>query len=253
MSNTFQLLRSNELNTTTQIVVDAVNTSTVNNIIDRDTRTKWATIGYGSNTATIFSVEFATATSIDRIFLQNHNLKKFRIFYDSSTSNTFSPAIAETTNSQSANYYEIATQTVNSIQLQVDQAMTADTEKQIGELYLGGLLLLFEQNPSAGNYTPQVDREQVVHKMPNGGVAIFNVADKFQAQLKMKHISATFEASLRNIYDTGTTFLFVPFGTISSWDGFAYDVAWTGKYDFKFSTNSPSAGYSGTILLEETA
>jgi hypothetical protein len=253
MANVMQLFRKNELNTTTQIVVDAVNTATVGNIFDRDTRTQWRTVGYGTSTSTIFSIEFATATAIDRIFLQNHNLKQFRIFYNSTTASVFSPAINETTNSATSNLYEVATTSVNSIQIQVDLATSADTEKLIGEVYVGGLMLPFEQNPSAGNYTPAIDREQVVHKMPNGGVAIFNVADKFQANIKLRHISDTFEASLRNVYETGTTFYFVPFGTTTAWDGFAYEVAWTGKYDFKYAANNVSGGYNGTIIIEETA
>lgn len=253
MANTMQFLRKNELNTTTQIVVDAVNTATVGNIFDRDTRTKWTTVGYGTTTSTVLSIEFATATSIDKIFIQNHNLKQFRVFYNSITASTFTPNISETTNSATSNYYDVATTTVNSIQIQVDRATTADTEKMIGELYVGSLMLAFEQNPASGNYTPIVDREQVVHKMPNGGVAIFNVADKFEAKISLKYIASTFESSLRNVYDTGTTFVFVPFGTTTAWDGFAYEVAWTGKYDFKYSSNNQAAGYSGTLVLEETA
>jgi hypothetical protein len=253
MANTMQFLRVNQLNTTTQIVVDSVNTATVGNLLDRDTRTRWRTVGYGTNTSTILSIEFATPTSIDKIYLQNHNLKQFRIFYNSATSNTFTPAISETTNSAPSNYFEFGTTTVNSIQIQVDLATTADTEKAIGEVYLGSLLMAFEQNPSAGNYTPVVDREQVVHKMPNGGVAIFNVADKFEAQIKLRYIASSFESSIRNVYDTGTTFVFVPFGTTTAWDGFAYEVAWTGKYDFKYASNNIDAGYNGTIILQETA
>lgn len=253
MANAFQFLRKNELNTITQIVVDAVNTATIGNIFDRDTRTRWTTVGYGTSTSTIFSIQFNTATSIDKIFLQNHNLKQFRIFYNSTTANTFSPAINETTNSATSNYYEVATTTVNSIQIQCDLAMTADTEKQIGELYVGSLILAFSQNPAAANYIPQIDREQVVHKMPNGGVSIFNVADKFQASIKLKYITSSFESSLRNVFDTGATFYFVPFGTTTSWDGAAFEVAWTGKYDFKYSANNVDAGFNGTIILEETA
>lgn len=248
-----QFLRKNELNTTTQIKVDAVNTSTIGNIFDRDTRTKWTTAGYLTTTSTIFSVEFATATSIDKIFLLNHNLKQFRIFYNSTTASVFSPDINETTNSATSKYYEVATTSVNSIQIQIDRAMTADTERTIGEFYVGSLMLAFTQNPNSSNYTPSVDREQVVHKMPNGGVAIFNVADKFQATIKLRYITAAFETSLRNVYDTGTTFYFVPFGTTTSWDGAAFEVAWTGKYDFKYSANNVDAGFNGTIILEETA
>lgn len=246
-------LRQNELNTTTQIVVDAANTISVANILDRDINTKWVTIGYGTNTSTNFSIEFATATAIDRVFLQNHNLKQYRIFYNSLTSNTFTPAISETTNSATSNYYTFATITVSSITLQLDLATTADTEKQVGEFYVGQLMLSLERNPPANNYRPLIDRHQVVHRMPNGGVSQFIVADKFRTQLKWDFLTESFTSQLLDIYETGTTFYFVPFGTTTSWDGKAYEVAWTNDFDFRHSDNNKDAGYSGSITIEEVA
>lgn len=245
--------RRNNLNTTTQVTVDAANTLTVENIFDRDTGTRWATIGYGTNTSTNLTVSFSPSVVIDRIFLQNHNLKQFRIFYNGATSNTFTPAISETTNSATSNYYTFSTITVSSVTLQVDLATTADTEKEVGELYIGQLLLSMERNPPANSYKPVIDRQQVIHKMPNGGVTQFVVANKFKTNLKWNFLTESFTSQLLNIYETATSFYFVPFGTSTSWDGKAYEVAWTNDFDFRHSDNNKDAGFGGSIVLEEIA
>lgn len=250
---TMAFFRPNELDTTTMIKVDAVNTLTIANAFDRDKNTRWVTVGYGTTTSTIFSIEFPSSTSLDKCFLINHNLKQFRVFYNSTTANTFTPNISETTNSATSNYYSFATTAVSSVQIQVDRATTADTEKAIGEIYFGSLMLTFERNPNAASYKPLVDRQQVVHKMPNGGVTQFIVANKFKAQISWKFLTESFYTSLLNIYETGTAVMFVPFGTTTSWDGKAYECLWTNDFDFKHSTSNQDAGYGGQINLEEVA
>ena len=235
------------------IVVDAANTLTISYAFDRDKKTRWETVGYNSITSTIFSIEFPTSTVLDKFYLLNHNLKQFRVFYNSVTANTFTPNISETTNSATANYYSFATTTVSSLQIQVDAATTADTEKMIGEIYAGSLMLTFERNPDSASYKPLVDRQQVIHKMPNGGVSQFIVANKFRAQVSWKYITESFYNSLLNIYETGTAIHFVPFPTTTSWDGRAYETLWTNDFDFKHSSNNTDAGFGGMINLEEVA
>lgn len=246
-------LRPNKLDTSTMIKVDAANTLTISYAFDRDKNTKWKTVGYGTSTSTIFSIEFNTATAIDKFYLQNHNLKQFRVFYNSTTSNTLTPNISETTNSATSNYYSFATITVTSLQLQLDRAVTADTEKQFGEIYVGSLMLAFERNPNAASYKPLVDRQQVVHKMPNGGVTQFIVANKFKADISWKYLTESFYNSLLNIYETGTAIHFVPFPTTTSWDAKAYECLWTNDFDFKHSDSNKDAGFGGVIRLQEVA
>lgn len=246
-------LRKNELNTTTMVVVDAVNTSTVTYAFDRKPATQWSTVGYQTTTSTIFSVEFPTATVIDKIFLKGHNLKQFRVFYNSATANTFSTPINETTNSATANYFTFNTVTVSSVQVQVDRATTTDTEKKIGELYVGSLLLSMERNPPTANYTPEIERKHVIHRMPDGGVSQFITSNRFRTTLRWRHLTDGFVTSLRNIYDTSTSFVFTPFPTTSSWDGDAFEVLWTNDFDFRHSANNFDAGKGGQIVLEERA
>lgn len=245
--------RRNELNTTTLVSVNTASTLTVENAFDRDTATQWTTVGYTTNTSTNFTVSLSAATVIDSIFLQNINLKQYRMFYNGATANTFTPNISETTNSQTSRFYAINTITVTSITLQVDLAMTADTEKKMGELYLGSKMLDFERDPAAQDYKPNIDRKQVVHRMPNGGVHVFIVDDKFTAEIKWKFVTESFTSQLLNVYETGTAFYFVPFATSTSWDGKAYEVAWTNDFDFRHTDSNKMAGFSGRIALEETA
>jgi len=253
MAQPMSFFKRNQFGTVTMAKVDAVNTSTVNYAIDHDRDTQWTTVGYGTNTSTIFSVELPTATVISQIFLQNHNLKQFRIFYNSVTANTFTPAITKTTNSDASNYFSFASITVNSIQVQVDLAMTADTEKRIGELYIGDVMLSFERNPSAANYKPLTAKQKVIHRMPNGGVTMFIVDQKYKGEISWKHLTASFTSQLQNIYDTGTTFYFMPFLTSTTWNGDAYEVAWTNDFDFRFSDNNKVSGMGGKIIIEEIA
>jgi hypothetical protein len=250
---TMLFLRPNEFNTVTQVVVDLVNTGTTDRVLDKNRRTYWETVGYGSITSTIFSIEFSTATSIDSIFLQGINVKQYRIFYNSVTANTFTPAIAETTNSETSKFYQFNTTTVNSIQVQIDRAFTSDTEKRIGEIYIGSLMLNFERNPDHASYKPVATREQKIHRMPNGGVSQFLVDQKFKASIDWKFVTDSFTTQLLSIYETGTTMYFIPFPTTTAWDGNAYHCAWTNDFDFRHSSNNPSAGQGGKIVIEETA
>lgn len=250
---TMLFLRPNELDTSTMIKVDAVNTLTIAYAFDRDKGTQWATVGYQTTTSTIFSIEFETSTVLTNFHLLNHNLKQFRVFYNSTTANTFTPNISETTNSATSNYYSFATTTVSSIQLQIDRAVTTDTERTVGEIYAGSLMLTFERNPAAANYKPLVDRQQVIHKMPNGGVTQFVIANKFKAQISWKYVTESFYTSLLNVYETSTAIMFVPFPTTTSWDGKAYECLWTNDFDFRHSDSNQDAGFSGQINLEEVA
>lgn len=246
-------LKPNFLNTSTMVTVDAANTLTVGFAFDRNIDSQWATDGYNSNTSTIFSVALNTSTVVSRIFLQNHNLKQFRIFYNSATANAFTPAISETTNSATSHYFSVNSITVSTIQIQVDDAITADTEKMIGEIYVGDTILTFERNPNAASYKPILNKQKIIHRMPNGGVSMFVIEQKFKGEIAWKFISESFTSQLLNLYETSTTFVFAPFPTTTSWDGKAYEVAWTNDFDFKHSDNNKVSGFGGKIVIEEVA
>jgi len=245
-----ELIADNLINTTTQIKVD-VNTDLVSFLFDRSLETDYATSGYSSNTSTIISIEFDNPTIISNIILQDHNLKQFRAFYDSATANTFSLDINETTNSETSNYYRFNSITVSSVQLQMDQAQTADTEKSVSQFIISYRNVEFERNPSIKHYKPKITKTQVVHDMPDGGVTVYNIANKYKAKIKFEYITSTFYNQLKDLFYDQNPLYFVPFPTTTSWDGAIYPVIWTGDFDFNYGANVKESGYSGSIVLEE--
>lgn len=252
MSATMQFFRQNYVNTTGTILADS-GSGTLEYLFDRNLDLGYVSQNYDSNTSTVISIEFDTPTIISHIFLQNHNLKQFRIFFNSATANTLTPDINKTTNSDTSNYFAFASQTVNSIQLQMDTTIAGGEEKKVGELVITELLAQFEQNPNSANYNPSVENIREKHTMPDGGIITFQKSKKFSANIKLKFITDTFANTLLEIYDDGEPCYFVPFPTATAWDNTAYEVVWTNSYDFRHDDNSKTQGKSGTIVLEETS
>ncbi|HEA21479.1 MAG TPA: hypothetical protein ENH87_11225 [Pricia antarctica] len=245
-----RFLSENFINTTTQIKVDS-NTATVGNLFDRDKTVTWESSGYGTNTSTIISIEFDQSTTITHIILLNHNLKQFRVFYNSVTANVLSPDINETANSATANYYSFTSVIVNSVQLQMDLAVTDDTENKVGEFIIAQNRLVFTRNPDIRLFKPMLDRKQVRHIMPDGGVVLYNVKNKYKTKIGLRFITQAFHDSLLSLYEEAVPLIFAPFPTSTSWDGGAFPVVWSGDFDFKFSYNVKDVGFSGNITLEE--
>ena len=251
MSN-MEFLRDNLLNTTTQLKVDS-NTALTDFLFDRNINLLYETSGYTTNTSTIISIEFDDPTVVSNIVLLNHNFKQFRAFYNSVTANTFSIDINETKNSDSSSYFNFDSLTVNSIQIQIDEATEADVERTIGQLISTEKLLSFENNPEAKKYKPNINITRVKHKMPDGGITMFNIKDKFSSQIGLRLISESERDNLFDIYEAADPLYFLPFPTTSAWDGKAYSVLWTSKFDFRHEANVKASGFTGKIILEERA
>lgn len=243
-----EFLSQNIVNTTTQFVLPC-NTNLAQYLIDRNKQLQYQTSGYTSNTSCVISVEFSSPEIVSNILLQNHNMKDFRIFYDSVTANSIQIFAS---NSETSNYLNFNSITVSSIQLQIDSAMTADTERYIGEFIVTEKKLVFEHNPSIKDFTPTIDRYQVKHIMADGGTALHNIRDKFKVKIKSKFISETHYNDLLSLYNDALPLYFVPFPTTTSWDGKAYEMIWSGDFDYNYATNVKSIGFNGTMVLEET-
>lgn len=247
MAGNMEFLGKNLLNTTSMVLIDS-GTSTVQYLFDKNRNIGYGTLGYDSTTATVLSVEFAQPTVLSNIILQTHNLKSFSIFYDSATANSL---YSTTTNSATNNYIEFASVTVSSIQLQMNEA-TAAVERSIGELVITEREIEFERNPSVDNFKPILFRQQVKHSMPDGGMSLYNIRDKYRSKLSWKFITSSFHSQLLSIYEGGDELYFVPWPTTTSWDGAAYSVVWIDDFDFRHSSNDKQQGYSGSIDLRET-
>jgi len=242
-----EFLSENIINTTTMMTVTS-GTATLQYLFDRNIELGYSTLGYASTTSAVLSIHFNETTSVSHILLQNHNLKQFRIFYNSSTSNSL---YTTTNNSSTSTYISFNTVSVNTIQIQMDDTIKGSEEKSIGELIIAERKLVFERNPSVNTFKPKIDRTQIRHIMPDGGVVLFNIKDKYRATIQLKFIETSFYTSLKSIYEEAKPIYYIPFPTTTGWDGNAYLCVWSGDFDFSFSDNAKNT-YSGKILLEET-
>lgn len=246
-----QFYAPNFLNTTTMLKVNS-NTDAVANLFDRDVASGWTSSGYTGATQTTISIEFGTNTVIDALMLRGHNFQGFRAFYNSVTANAFNPAILTTTNSNTSSFFSFATITVSSIQLQINSVFTG-TERYIQELVVSALQLVVERNPAAADYKAQTIKKQIVHGMPDGGVSVYNIDQKYEATIGYKFVTQSFHDSLLEIWEAGEPVVFVPFATTSAWSGLMPECAWVGPFTFKYSSSGKSSGYSGSIALRETS
>lgn len=244
-----EFLKDNPVNTTTMVVA-STGTGTFSFLYNRNDSLAYATVGYTTDTSTLLSIEFLGPTVISNILLKNHNLRGYRLFYNSLTANSLAVV---SQNSQTSTYFNFASITVNSVQIQMDSAMTTDTERRVGEFVPTERRLQFSENPSSGDYDPSVNLTKIIHSMPDGGKAVFNIRHKFKAKISLDFISSTFRDSLLNIYEEAEPFYFLPFPTTGSdWDRRAHEVIWTNDFNFKHDDNSKTQGYSGEIVIEET-
>jgi len=243
-----ELLSQNVINTTTLFVLPST-TNLAQYLIDRNRQLQYQTEGYTSDTSCVISVELATPTVISNILIQNHNMKDFRLFYDSVTANSLG---IYANNSETSHYLNFNSITVSSIQLQIDTAMTADSERYIGEFIAAEKQLVFERNPDIKDYDPVIDRIQVKHVMADGGISIHNIRDKFKVKIKSRFITESHYENLNSLYNTALPSYYVPFPNTSAWNGQAYEMVWSGDFNYKYAANVKTIGYSGDMVLEET-
>lgn len=245
-----EFLKANKLNTTTMLTVPAANTGTVGYLFDRNRDLGFTSVGYDSNTSAVLTITFPAATVLTSVLLQKHNLADFRVFYDGVTANSLGVVAS---NSQTSTYLDFASTTVSSISLQMDRAQTTATERRIGEWIATERRLEFERNPSARDFTPVIARKRIRHEMPDGGMAHFNIKNKFKARLVWKFLTDSFVANLRSVFDEAIAVYFVPFPTTTAWDGVAHEVLWDNDFDFANDENSRTQGQGGEIRLWETS
>lgn len=254
-----EFLTENLIETTTSIVVGS-NTSTAENILKRDPTFQYVTSGFDDdNTTASLTINFSFTTTVNRIGLTGINLKNFTIFYNGSTANTFAltttgstNASSFTTNSETAMYLRFSDTQVTSITLDMRSTITPNSEKAIGFLVIGENQLTLERMPNASGYTPILDPEEIVHNFSDGGTRVHFIDDKWKVSLDLVHISAEERSSLKALYLRKSEIVFVPFGTMTSWDEIMFEGVWIGPFEFyKYSDDAVSSGFEGKIRLAE--
>lgn len=248
------ILNKNYIDSTASLTTSA-GTSTAVNIYDRNKLTQYIS---ENTTSTAITMRYALAATqtVDKIILLNHNLKNFNIYPNTTTAN-FSPAIATTTNAATDLYFSFATlTTIKEIIITVNSTTVSGDEKKIGELIISKLIYNFANDrfPTSENYKPRIMRKQIIHEMADGGVKIYNVANKFAAEIGLSFVPTTTEITLKSIYTTADPIIFIPFETTTSWNGDIAECVWVGDYSFmEFSDNNRGIGYRGTISLRQTS
>jgi len=231
-------------------------TSTAENLFDNKKSTQYQSAGAGTDASTVtITIELDATQTVSNIVLLNHNLENFSCTYDTAGT-AFSPAISETTNSQTSNYYSVATITTKRINLICNETNPVDQEKKIGEFIISKLLYDFttDRLPPAKAYKPDLVQKQVIHHMSDGGVTLYNISEKFKAQLGFSFLPTTSATTLKTIFDSKDPFYFAPWETTTAWDGDIFECNWMGSYGLMgFSDNNTGNGYKGTILIQETA
>lgn len=258
---TFELLRSNQINTSTQLVVND-NTTSAANVFLSDVRYQAYSANLSSDAGTAYSmrINFDATTLIDRIALVEHNAKSFLFFYNGATANTFPLTGADTTvsdyitNSATSQFFRFTPTYVTSVTLNMRATMVADQNKAIGYLAIADVLTDFDGYvPPAQGYEPMLNDTSVVHRMSDGGTRIHSIADRWSAKIAFDFVPQSVRDDLAEIYRNHEDMIFVPFGTATGWDGHIFPCVWQGPFSFyRYSDNASEAGYSGTIDLAET-
>lgn len=254
-----EFVKVNFVNSAGAILIDS-NTTAAENLINWDLRKQYISDGYNDDlTSTSITYSFSETLAVDRIAILEHNLKDFSIYYNGTTASVFAltTTAATTTcsfnaNSETSHYFYTTQVNCTSVTLQMNKTIVADVEKAIGYFLVSAQELDFERIPAAGGYAPKLVPKQIIHKMSDGGVRRHRSHDKWHVDLKFKYISTTFRNSLKSIYDSSQTFVYVPFGTSTGWDGIIFESVWENNFDFyTYADNAATAGFKGSIKLSE--
>lgn len=247
-----RFLQKNKILTGTEFTSTS-GSGTHSNLIDRKLNTKWTTVGENSdaNTATISWVA-PSATIISNILLQNHNFKDFRIIFNSTS--TFTPNLSITGNAFSSTYYKFTSQSVNSIDIIIEDTLVTNEEKSLGDLIVSNEKIELDTNPDFSGYSPIIFKKGIEQELSDGGIVSIFLSSKFRADLNMDFINSTTYESLTSIYNEHKDFIFCPFPAntfTSSWNGQAFAVNWTGDLNIDSLRDNTLNAYRGVINLRE--
>lgn len=253
-----EFLSQTYLETTTQISVNS-STVTASNLLNPDVRYQYVSDAFDNDlTTTTLTITFDSTQSVDRIAIMETNAKKINVYYNGATANTFAltnpTTVSQWTSNSATNLY-LSANPVNctSVTFDIYSTQVANSEKAVGYIYIGSNELTFPRIPNASGYKPVRDPKDVIHELSDGGTRRQLIQTKWSTKLKFQYIDESFRDDLKEVYDTLSPKVFVPFGTGTAWDGILFEANWVGNFDFyQYSVDASSSGFSGTIDLKET-
>jgi hypothetical protein len=256
----FKFYTPNLIETTTALEVltgDPYATDTAitdfTSLIDRDPTTQF---NWTAGAATNASCLQATLSGVvaSAVILQNKgNIQNFTIRINSATVAPLNhdTSVSDFLGDTSTNFLlEFATETVNTVELLMNNAPSYN----LGQLILANLELELPHNPSFANYKPILTGNKISKTMADGGTTNYNLKEKFSADIDLNLVDASTASDLYALYATQAAHLFVPFETITAWDGDAYEVLFCGNWELKqFAVNDLSQPYfKGGLMIKET-
>lgn len=255
-----ELIKANYVNTTTAIVVNS-NTTTAEYVMNPDVSFQYVSSGFNNDlTTATMRINFSETLTVSRIALVGINLKEFDLYYNGLTANAFALTTTGATttskwnaNSETAMYLTCTPVACTSVSLDMKKTISANQEKAIGYFVLSQEHIDFTRIPSAKNYSPVIETEEVFHELSDGNKRIQVIADRWQVNIRLEYVTTAFRDSLKTIYNLHQGMVFVPFGTTTAWDQVIFPCVWKGPFDFyTFSDDAPGAGFDGSINLFET-
>ena len=226
---------------------------TLSSLLDRD-RYDFFTWSAGAHTSTTIEASIGSKV-INFVALQAHNFKDFEILVNSAGVTLIDD---NTTTSKWSNYTDTSTiihfasVTASTIEIIVNST-TSGGDRQLGQFIVGEQVYVLPNNPNFSDYKPVLTGKKKTQKMFDGGFITYDISEKFSAQIKLNYMPESVTSSLRTLYNTNTSYNFVPFPTITNWNGDIYEVNWTDNYLFKQPALNQRSDpyYSGTINLRE--
>lgn len=154
--------------------------------LNRGNISAWVTTGSADANNTTWQVDWGDEKLVDSLLMILHNFKSFTVkYWDGSAYQDFSPAISETTNTESTNYYSVTEVSTQRIQITITGTQTPDVDKFLTQFIATKQLGQFEGWPVIKN--PTVLKNIKTTRMLSGKVNIAENAGGFSVQMDVPH------------------------------------------------------------------
>lgn len=259
-----EFLRRNLLETgTTVALVNATNAANTTALYDNNAALAFSfqptVTSATTGSVRVFRITLPTSSSIDTLLVRNVRSIGLLSFRFINFTVTQGAAIGWSDTDASDHYMRFTGLAANVIDVYID---AYDPEiVSIGELVVSRQEMPLTTPASIEGFSPRDDRRQTLHRMPDGGVYAYNIANKFQANLNFECVSESYRLALLSIASAPFPFVFVPNATASAkgvptpanWDGVCPEVVVTSDFDFRPASVNMDAGWSGGISIAETS
>jgi len=175
----------NLVNSTNTFVFTSALTSGATYLYDENDSHKLSSVASSDTVSEVWEFEFTGQQTVTAFQLANHNIKDFTIKYWSTTAYvTFTPAIAETINSATYNYYDNFNKVTSKIQLTMNKTIVADQEKSVGEFRVLNKIGEMSRNPKKADVKYPENSKIYYTDSKENVTVLFGVTTRFDLEFK---------------------------------------------------------------------